>query len=889
MVTNAIHSAYRRYKEDTDSVASWLASTAKQNGYPADLICPPAQPAQPAGRLKGKARKLAREAAKSSASDETKKKEKAKYIIALSDFVQLANFLARKIPEVAVPEAFITTLNRLITQRRGFEDLLAANGHSPDAKSVKNHGYFVSILETVRDLLCPPEEPASSTSESNEKMKGKPPATPTSNDNADHDMPDDPIRRLGSRFSSLSVDEPSQTFMKSFSQASITCERPIAHEDDPVAYEAEPQTATEDVWFVCFALTEDLNQIRECIRSLWIQHLEGLDIAAAAIATNVALSVARGLIQEAMPILKTIEGGLFMGALEFVLKISAIDGVPVLPEDDARLQDLWDRAFVSMFLLFQTVPVGQTRRSMAFVAGKVPDHLSEAGWDLKTDDQKIIEGGHILIQHASDMAAVIGMMPTFPFEDEILKSLREWQETGETSLHLAFAGQVFIDIHFVLKDRIRPVFAKVKAELETITREFLPYLQFLIKSKQDRNDPDDIESAIFFGTTLLCFHDDWIFRTKNFQSQSMNDPPFPKTDQYRTWMQSPILSGLLLFFCRERMRSFAMRCINNTRSFIHSAHLYNALQKEAVLDSAWDDMNLVLSLFGDSNFWVGGERPAEASNYLRKYHLQEGFSAANFANNTRHGKKKLVKSRNGPRNLQREALASTDFPLITLTGWKAGQDFTRWLYEQPQNDLFDSFSPFQQESFHWEKERIEKFLGRSDTQAWLDYMALSESPSTDSGSGLDVVFTCRATALVLDQESYEMKFPYLRLHNLCRDLLIKIMRRCRHMINKLAPECGFDEEVTISSMTHYIFSIVSSPSVKSDQLKEAMAKVFAEWLSEGNGEICTRALGSLGQKNAEDTDTEEEQKETRNGLYAAVMQAGLRGMLSEEVIASLKL
>jgi hypothetical protein len=52
------------YKADTNSVAQWLASTAIRYGYPKDLLIgtKPLQVQQPSKRLKGKARKLAREA-----------------------------------------------------------------------------------------------------------------------------------------------------------------------------------------------------------------------------------------------------------------------------------------------------------------------------------------------------------------------------------------------------------------------------------------------------------------------------------------------------------------------------------------------------------------------------------------------------------------------------------------------------------------------------------------------------------------------------------------------------------------------------------------------------------------------------------------------------------
>jgi hypothetical protein len=59
-------SSYLQYKSDTDAVASWLATTAKKCGYPQDLVTssnPEDKQQRSSQRLKGKARKMARDAA----------------------------------------------------------------------------------------------------------------------------------------------------------------------------------------------------------------------------------------------------------------------------------------------------------------------------------------------------------------------------------------------------------------------------------------------------------------------------------------------------------------------------------------------------------------------------------------------------------------------------------------------------------------------------------------------------------------------------------------------------------------------------------------------------------------------------------------------------------
>ncbi|PCD42008.1 hypothetical protein AU210_004545 [Fusarium oxysporum f. sp. radicis-cucumerinum] len=84
--------ALQRYKEDTNSVAAWLASTAKHYGYKSQAAGPNAKDAQQktSGRLKGKALKEAK-----SQPNGTKNGTGQKYIVGLNDYVPMAEDIAR--------------------------------------------------------------------------------------------------------------------------------------------------------------------------------------------------------------------------------------------------------------------------------------------------------------------------------------------------------------------------------------------------------------------------------------------------------------------------------------------------------------------------------------------------------------------------------------------------------------------------------------------------------------------------------------------------------------------------------------------------------------------------------------------------------------------------
>jgi len=79
MASTFFSSNYRQYKQDTEYIAGWLAERAKKAGY---KRCPqPQQQQQPTTRLKGRARKEARDAAAA------KKTVAATYLINVGEFV----------------------------------------------------------------------------------------------------------------------------------------------------------------------------------------------------------------------------------------------------------------------------------------------------------------------------------------------------------------------------------------------------------------------------------------------------------------------------------------------------------------------------------------------------------------------------------------------------------------------------------------------------------------------------------------------------------------------------------------------------------------------------------------------------------------------------------
>ncbi|KAM0358948.1 hypothetical protein ACHAO7_012300, partial [Fusarium culmorum] len=105
--------------------------------------------------------------------------------------------------------------------------------------------------------------------------------------------------------------------------------------------------------------------------------------------------------------------------------------------------------------------------------------------------------------------------------------------------------------------------------------------------------------------------------------------------------------------------------MNAWGSITYPAHLYNALQNEGLLGGRWIDMDVIQTLLGSSNLFVG-EQSENRQGYLKRFFLQMGYSASTFAvagNRLlqRPGRHHDLSSRAGPRCIKDGAPVSCMF------------------------------------------------------------------------------------------------------------------------------------------------------------------------------------------------------------------------------------
>ncbi|KAI6779144.1 uncharacterized protein J7T54_007599 [Emericellopsis cladophorae] len=852
MLPSQLLGTYRQYKRDTDSVASWLASTAKASGFPADLLTAPGgaggTQAPKVGRLKGKERAKARSGGKQGTPKPAETKV-AKHIIAIKDFLPLAQWIAgRQNPTISVPDVFSATIDRLITLRSEFSGKLSEHGVEPDSRSDERHGYFVGVLEAVRAAVCPRETPSTATAAAS--------AAADSANDASKVLGED----LGGRFAGLTVDEPSQAFVEAFRNAPH--ERPKPRDNDPVSYEAEPQTSLEDTLFAFAVLVDDLNRIRSRIDWIWSNHRDGmLDLAAAAVATNTAISLARSLIDQVKPVMDKQKGGAWglLNKLFFATCLRKGHQTQEIYLDDSQdnfnydLYDTADECYLVAFRhLTSFVDVLDPNSLPLIKEGMFGTYDASSDRSSKTGPQRHQEDQILLLEFFTELVTVNRLLPGYPIEDEFLRGIKELEKTGTIPFSLVFAAQIYLDIHHIMRAAVRQSFAVMVNETTVMHNTLQAHLDFH-KDLKTKNWPASNDHALRELSRLL----DWMGKdpvhgAKAKQFTRMKRPVPPEMEVHRIMIYSPILAGLYLFRIRAQVYEAGVAVANAWGSITYSAHIYNALLQQGLVEGRWEDMDVLLTNMGDGNFWTGGERPQTLQDCFQKFCLQMGVSAAAFTKNRR--RQPTVASRAGPRGMKEGAPVSS--MLATKICSKADMDWTL--------DLIDNIvarSAYQMQGSLNEGDLTMTLIDDAQELKARDRLRQQKAKARASGKDKTTLVPeelVETLVLSLHSESLEMSFPLLFMHRWCWKLLRMIKECCDPVLRELYTPAYMDKESELPWVAGYILMAASGLEGTRDlRLFHLAAVPLNEMIGTGAHQMAIKMLRDIG-KNIQ---FEEEQSE----------------------------
>ncbi|KAJ3533488.1 hypothetical protein NM208_g7962 [Fusarium decemcellulare] len=736
MLPQALVSVYREYKKDTNSIATWLASTAKECGYPPDLLSKTAsssqQPPATGGRPKGKARTAAKKnkkKGKGAAKTTPATPSVPRYIISIKDFISLAEYIsASKIPALSVPEAFFNTLYRVISVRSSFSAELSRHQAKPDVESDAKHSYFVGILEKVREVLKPFKPPTASSSS-------------------------DAVDTLANQFDALEVYEPSQDFLDA-----PDIPRPQVTGKDAAIYEADPSPTLEEALVAFSMMCKDLADIREFISNVWSELVtedgELMDPAVIAVVTNTGIEFAANIIEDMLPIFKEY-GGAFAICQKYIGCILNRQGESpeefgkwmADPSSQDNHYDLGNSYYFNAGCLLHTITTFPWEGTATlFPEGSFGVYDPESDRTSKTGFQKFQEDTTILSELYMEALAVVHHIPDYPITDEFIRGVKQFKETNEIPFSLVFAAQVNLDIHHAVRGYAETSVAALLQRLSTMNAP----LESTIGRHENLKSPHWSSSNEKWlqetSEGIEWFVQDPLhkFRTRIAEDDPKAQETVEATKKHRLLRRSPIVAGLALYHFRAEVHDVGLAVTNAWGSIIPLAHLYNAVVMEGHSDGFWADMELLFDMLGEEQFFVGG-RPDNTADYVTRYMLQIGVSASVFTNRRRRSKKVNIDdfSRGGTRFLKPRAPIHSSL----LERYQKNTSRMNWSPKSIEEIL--SHSQKQQE-------------GMTSAKGWV--RPKSKRPGAAEALRVSPSELLGYLGEAMDAEVHELAFPYLLMH-----------------------------------------------------------------------------------------------------------------------------
>ncbi|KAJ9488268.1 hypothetical protein VN97_g5012 [Penicillium thymicola] len=625
MLSDSLTSQYLQYKTDTDIVATWLATTAKRCGLDVDHDNqgPVKKAPKPTGgRLKGKARKAAKAAPKLTPPNENSKiPKKPKYTITVKQFTSFAEHIARydkpPVGPVKVSRGFCLALDRAISARREF----GKHGEGLDEAAEESHGFFVDVLERVRETLrplMPKRQEDTRGIEKDEKL-------------------------LANRFEHLELEEQSEAFLNAPDAPKPEApEKPTGPSAPDVKaepdLEAEVDLDRHEIIFMFHLLVQDANSFMDVIKKTWRGYKIGLvDLVPGSLTTNTAIDLLRRMEEEMKPTLDKV------GDPDY--KERPGDGLNF--KVYGQTQDIFVTAWQ---LLRSFTAICDPPNAPVYKPGCCGTYDPESDRESKPAREKFAEDTQILMEAFPEFYLLRFLARENFAEDELSRGLKVAFTTKEHPFWLVFAVQVFLNIHHILRDEVSRPFSELQRSALTMRDSIGSTLKMHDKLRVENwpQKNDKILREIQADMAYWCATDPLKVEKARLG--------MPTGKMFRLFRWHPLFCGLLLYRFKMSYQEAGILFVGAWGSVLYSLHLYNALQQEKLLTARWADLDVLQAIHPES--WIGGP-PRTPDEYMKRFYLSMGYSATTFAKNRRN--QPLQASKNGPKCLTEQGSVALMF------------------------------------------------------------------------------------------------------------------------------------------------------------------------------------------------------------------------------------
>ncbi|KAH9908419.1 hypothetical protein F4778DRAFT_795844 [Xylariomycetidae sp. FL2044] len=650
---------YKQYKADTEYIAGWLAMNAQNCGYNVATPLSNASPTPAATtRLKGKARKQARNAAKPVVTESAG--TTTKYTIRVSDFNPMAKAIAEFRPKVNIPKALDNLFNRAIEARNICTQWYRENAHG-DSESNDRHVYFTNVLKTAWETLRPSEQ--ARTSHIN-----KPAPVVVAQSSEPGTFPS-----LLNHFSGLEIDHTLDLGPKTQSDCSDAGDsnKDNNHTDEgddyrlkdilPVSLAKNEEDTEYEFRFAIFSFMKELDRVRAVLRKVWSSYAGGvMELMCASLLTNTAIQLVRRAEHELDLMIQRPKKypdslyptSTFPGILVYQChQHSLLDGGRSL---DSLLQPLREMALYDC-------------EHARLCMWETYNALNHSLWELEQQGAQYLLSGNVNPNAPEKFRRIKSMLPDFQAvsqgmdkcvaSDEITLGLGTMFKTKKISIWVTFAVEVLLDA----QDELRTVPRKALNEVQQHARIKFSELK---SGKVSQAPFAEVEKAKECLASLMSSYESDVlgdnFRNhvrnpvdgmRNAESgltqnigldniSSILDLPHIITEPYHYLSINPVKCGLLKYGIYMQSHNYAAIFEGSWRGLTSMVHLYVACRSLYPEDPVWPDMEHFLHYQDLGRLFFGGV-PKSMDEACKKVLLANGATVRNFARNRRSSQPRI--------------------------------------------------------------------------------------------------------------------------------------------------------------------------------------------------------------------------------------------------------
>ncbi|KAJ0136113.1 Uncharacterized protein HZ326_20871 [Fusarium oxysporum f. sp. albedinis] len=185
---------------------------------------------------------------------------------------------------------------------------------------------------------------------------------------------------------------------------------------------------------------------------------------------------------------------------------------------------------------------------------------------------KFKEDQIFLSEFFTEAVTLARLAPNYPVEDEFIRGIRELDMTGNIPFHLVYATQILSDVHHIIRDHISSALDSLLKHTTTMDSELSSHIDFHGNLKIEKWPASNEGALCEFNQSLQWFAQDLVCLA----------------NQRTVYLFTP-----LLYHFRAKMCTFGIAITNAWGSITYSAHLYDALQNEGLLNEHWTDMDAI--------------------------------------------------------------------------------------------------------------------------------------------------------------------------------------------------------------------------------------------------------------------------------------------------------